>query len=269
VVVIAIILRARETHAKQGALIIMTTRLHLGAKELRGELAAYAKRFDLLEVRGLDAANLSYGPNAATLRRWRRAVPPHFEFAVVAGPNLAKLRPGDAFDTELEAMRADATILESRLLVVSTPPDVTPGKLWRDRLAAVVDRLKTDVTTVVWEPSGLWEYDDAVALGKKLGVTVAVDPARSEIPPGAVVYGRLRAMGIARAFSTTLLERVADKIGDRRDAYIILETPSALEEGKTLRSLVRGANSATRGGLGRVVRPRAVLLQVRDDEQEE
>ncbi|MCL2723614.1 MAG: DUF72 domain-containing protein [Polyangiaceae bacterium] len=247
----------------------MATRLHIGAKELRGELAAYAKRFDLLEVRGLDVHDLQMGPTAATLRRWRRTVPPHFEFAVVAGPNLAKLRPGDALDAELEAMRAAATVLESRMLVVSTPPDVTPSKLWRDRLAAVVDRLRSDVVTVVWEPSGLWEQDDAAAFGNKLGVTVAVDPARSEIPPGPIAYGRLRAFGVARAFSTTALERVANKIGDRRDAYVIMETAGALKEAKTLRGLVRNANAGKRGGLGRLIRPRGGSLRVGDDEQEE
>ena len=247
----------------------MATRLHIGAKELRGEFPAYAKRFDLLEVRGLDAKNLRYGPNAATLRRWRRAASPSFEFAVVAGPNLAKLRPGEALDTELEAMQATATILESRVLVVSTPPEVTPSKLWRDRLRVTIDRLRSDVATLVWEPSGLWEYDDAVSFGKTLSVTIAVDPARSEIPTGAVAYGRLRAIGASRAFSAAALERIAEKIGERRDAYMIIETASALKEGKTLRGLVRGAKAAAlRGRLRRLVRPQA-QLHVCDDEQEE
>ena len=77
----------------------MATRVHIGSKELRGELAAYAKRFDLLEVRGMDAPNLRLAPSAATLRRWRKAVPPQFEFAVVAGPNVGKLKPTEAFET--------------------------------------------------------------------------------------------------------------------------------------------------------------------------
>ena len=66
----------------------MSTRWHIGAKHLRGALAAYAKRFDFLEVHAAipdhDAA--SPGPSLATLRRWRKSVPTHFDFAVVAGP---------------------------------------------------------------------------------------------------------------------------------------------------------------------------------------
>jgi uncharacterized protein YecE (DUF72 family) len=247
----------------------MATRIHIGAKELRGELTSYAKRFDLLEVRGMAAERLKQAPNAATLRRWRRSVPPTFEFAVVAGPNLARLRPGEALDAELESMLAAATLLESRVLVVATPADVTPGKLWRDRLAKIIDRLPRDASTVVWEPSGLWELEDAAAQAKKWGVVVAVDPSRDEVPEGPVAYGRLRAIGGTRAFSNAALSRVAAAIGERRDAYVLLETTGALKEAKTLRALVRSDGGKTRGGLSRLVRPRGAPPVAADDEQEE
>ena len=160
----------------------MATRLHIGAKELKGELGAYAKRFDLLEVRGLDAANLRLAPSDATLRRWRKAVGPQFEFSVVAGPGLAKLKAGDALETELAALLKTVTLLEARVIVLATPSDVTPSKLWRDRLEKMIGRLPADASTVVWEPSGLWETEDAAAQAKKWNVTVAVDPARDAMP---------------------------------------------------------------------------------------
>lgn len=247
----------------------MTTRLHIGAKELRGELAAYAKGFDLLEVRGMDAASLRLAPSDATLRRWRKSVPPRFEFSVVAGPALARLRPSAAYDAELEAMLRAATLLEARAIVVATPSDVTPGKLWRERLAALWDRLPRDASHLVWEPSGLWEIEDAALEAKRWGVALAVDPARDPMPAGAVAYGRLRALGGTRAYSTTALQKIAVNIGERRDAYVVFETAGALKEARQLRALVRGARSRTRGGLGTIVRPRAAVLRARDDEQEE
>lgn len=247
----------------------MPTRLHIGAKELRGELTTYAKRFDFLEIRGVDAANMHLAPNVATLRRWRRSVPPQFEFGVVAGPNLGALKPSEAFDVERKALLDTASILEARVLVVATPPSVTPSKLWRDRLGALVDGLPRDVTSIVWEPSGLWELEDAVAQAKKWGIVVAVDPAREEFPAGPVAYGRLRAIGATRAFSTAALDKIAAKIGTRRDAYVVIETAGALKEGKTLRGLVRGTGSKKRGGLARLIRPRGAPLDVRDDEQDE
>lgn len=247
----------------------MATRVHIGSRELRGELAAYAKRFDLLEVHGVDASNLRLAPSAATLRRWRRAVPPRFEFAIVAGPNVGKLKPSASFDAELESMLSTATALESRLLVIPTPAEVTPSKLWRDRFASLLERLPRDVSTIVWEPAGLWELEDAAVQARKWGVVLSVDPARDIVPAGPVAFGRLRALGGTRAYSTAALERVARAIGERRDAYIVIETQGALKEGKTLRQLVRAAGSAKTGGLARLVRPRGAPLEFKDDEQDE
>jgi uncharacterized protein YecE (DUF72 family) len=247
----------------------MATRLHIGAKDLKGEIGAYAKRFDLLEVRGADASNMKLAPSDATLRRWRKAVPPQFEFAVVAGPALAKLKAGEALETELKALLKTVTLLAARVIVIATPPDVTPGKLWRDRLGKLIDRLPRDASSVVWEPSGLWETEDAAAQAKKWDIVVAVDPAREAMPPGPVAYGRLRAAGGTRAFSTVALHKVADTIGERRDAYVVFETTGALKEGKILRALVREAKTGTRGGLGRLIRPKGAALSVSDDEQEE
>jgi len=246
----------------------MATRLHIGAKDLRGDVAAYAKRFDLLEVRGVDAASLKQAPSDATLRRWRKAVKPQFEFSVVGGPAVGKLKAGEALETELAAMLKTAKLLEARVLVVATSSDVTPSKLWRDRLEKLIDRLPRDASAVVWEPSGLWEAEDAAAQAAKWGVVVAVDPARDPMPAGPVAYGRLRAAGGTRAFSTAALHKVADTIGERRDAYMVFETTGALKEGKILRALVREAKAGARGGLGRLVRPRAGA-SVSDDEQEE
>jgi uncharacterized protein YecE (DUF72 family) len=247
----------------------MATRLHIGAKELRGDVAAYAKRFDLLEVRGLDAASQKLAPSDATLRRWRKAVPPAFEFSVIGGPNLGKLKAGDALEAELSILLKTVTLLSARVIVIATSPDVTPSKLWRDRLGKLVERLPRDASSIVWEPSGLWEIEDAAELAKKLDITVAVDPARDAMPEGPVAYGRLRASGGTRAFSTTSLQKVADSIGERRDAYVVFETTGALKEGKTLRALVRQAKAGKRGGLGRLIRPKGKPLSVGDDEQEE
>jgi uncharacterized protein YecE (DUF72 family) len=247
----------------------MATRLHIGAKDLKGEVSAYAKRFDLLEVRGLDAASMKQAPSDATLRRWRKAVPPQFEFSVVSGPSVGKLKAGDALETELAAMLKTVTLLEARVIVIATSPDVTPGKLWRDRLAKLIDRLPQDASSIVWEPSGLWEIEDAADQAKKWGIVVAVDPARDAMPPGPVAYGRLRAAGGTRAFSTAALHKVADTIGERRDAYVVFETTSALKEGKVLRALVREAKAGKRGGLGRLIRPKGAAIAVSDDEQEE
>jgi uncharacterized protein YecE (DUF72 family) len=248
----------------------MATRLHVGTKDLRGKLEAYAKRFDLLEVRGEAAADLKKAPAAATLKKWRKAVPPHFEFAIAAGPNLSKVKASDALEAELESMLSTAKVLESRLFIVSTHADVTPSKLWRDRFAKLLERLPRDASSVVWEPTGLWEHEDAAVQAKEWGVVLGCDPSREIVPPGPVSFGRLRKLGQTRAYSVAALEKVARAIGERRDAFVIIESDGALKVAKSLRTLVRSSGKA-QGGMGKlVVRPRGKRDDdAADDDEEE
>lgn len=249
----------------------MTTRYHIGARRLESNLAAYAKRFDFLEVHM--PAHGQPAPTQSTLRRWRKQVPPHFDFSVVVGPAASELKPGPDLDRDLGEALAAADALQARCMLLVTPANVTPAPVWRDRLAKVAERIKRDATYVAWEPRGLWENEDARRLAEKLDLLLVVDPLRDAPPEGPVFYGRLRALGETRSFGTTQLERVVATIGTRRDAYVVIETASALAECKRLRSLAQTRRKP--GGMGRVVRPReaaaaalAASLRVKDDEQE-
>ncbi len=246
----------------------MPTRFHIGAKALRSNLTTYAKRFDFLEVK-TGAVPREPPPTVATLRKWRKSVPPHFDFSVVAGPHLSMLKPCAALEDDLHGLLAAVDALEARCILLPTPAEVTPSALWRDRMAKVLARLAgaRDVTQVVWEPRGVWETDDAALAARQWGIVLAVDAAREPVPAGPVAYVRLRALGETRSFGPAALEKVATAIGTRRDAYVVFETDAALAESKRLRSIAQSAGKA-HGGMGRVIRPRASAVKVRDDEQE-
>jgi uncharacterized protein YecE (DUF72 family) len=250
----------------------MTSRWHIGAKELRGAIAAYAKRFNLLELRitlGTPAKPDAPGftPTLATLRRWRKSVPPHFDFSVVAGPALSRAKPSELADRELEAARAAVDALQARCFVLRTPADVTPAPVWRDRIAKIVERVPHDVTHFVWEPTGVWEVETAAERAREWGILLAVDPARDAVPAGPVAYLRMRALGETRSFGPIALERIVRAVGARRDVFAVIETDSALAEAKRLRQIVKSARAAPVGGGARLVRPRGGIV-VRDDEQE-
>ena len=253
--------------------LVMTTRWHIGAKELRGAIAAYAKRFNLLELRvtlGSPSEPEAEGftPTLPTLKRWRKSVPPAFDFAVVAGPALSRVKASAVADKELEAARAAIDALQARCFVLRTPADVTPAQVWRDRIAKIIDRVPHDVTHFVWEPSGVWEVETAAAQARAWGVLLAVDPARDPVPAGPVAYLRMRALGETRAFGPIALERIVRAVGTRREVFAIVETDSALAEAKRLRQLVKSTRAAAPlGGGARLVRPRGGIV-VRDDEQE-
>ncbi len=245
----------------------MAVRFHIGAKQLRGELSAYAKRFDLLEV-STGAVGAKGAATMATLRRWRKQVPPHFEFVAIAGPALSKLVAGDAFEAELAGLLAAVEALQARTILLATPMEVTPSKVWRDRMKKLLDRLPRDASQVAWEPRGVWEIEDAAVAAVKWGIVLVVDPTRDPVPAGNVAYARLPAMGETRSYGAAALERVIVAIGERRDAYVVLETTTALEECKRLRTMAQGTRKTVKvGGSARLIRPRGVV-RVKDDEQE-
>jgi uncharacterized protein YecE (DUF72 family) len=244
----------------------MATRFYIGAKTLRGDIATYGKRFDLLEVAsGEPGAGV---PSMPTLRKWRKAVPPHFAFTVVATPALASLRPGEALEQGRIQAKVFVDVLQARCVLLPTPADVTPSAVWRDRLARVTEGFLRDVTHLVWEPRGVWEIEDAAVLARKLGVVLAVDAARDPVPLGPVAYARLRALGETRSFGPSALERVVQAVGARRDAFVVLETDGALAECKLLRKIAQTPDTEGRRLGARVVRPRTATVKIRDDEQE-
>jgi uncharacterized protein YecE (DUF72 family) len=248
----------------------MGTRYHIGAKRLESNLASYAKRFDFLEVHMAPPGEPTQ--SLATLRRWRKQVPPHFDFAVSVGPAAASLKAGAALDKDLDAALEAADALQARWVRINTPHEVTPAAVWRTRLEKVAERLRRDATLLAWEPRGLWEAEDARRLARQLGLVLVVDPLRDPVPEGPVSYCRLRALGETRSFGTTQLERAAAAIGVRRDAYVVIETTSALAECKRLRSIAQQGTHRD-GGYGTIIRPRGesvarASLRVKDDEQE-
>jgi uncharacterized protein YecE (DUF72 family) len=251
----------------------MTTRYHIGAKALRGAIGAYGKRFGLLEVQvaatpDSTSSQVRTNPALATLRKWRRDVPPAFEFSVVTGPALSRLKPGPELDRDLEAAIAAVQTLRARCLLIRTPADVTPGSVSRQRMKALLERLPKDATYIVWEPSGPWDIETAAVAALEWQVTLAVDPSRDPVPRGDVAYGRLRALGETRSFGPSALARVVRAIGDRRDAFVVLDTDSALNEAKRLRALLSRPKSSEDGDAGMLLRPRGVSM-LRTEEEEE
>src|SRR6185312_1656153 len=74
-------------------------------------------------------------PSVATLQRWRKEVPPSFDFCVVAGASLARLKPGPEFEHEFALNQRAIEVLQARCFLVRTPLEVTPASVWRDRMA--------------------------------------------------------------------------------------------------------------------------------------
>lgn len=236
-------------------------RPHVGLPALVGDLARYAEKFDLVEIRPVDGGT----PKPATLRSWRKKVSPGFVFSVVLPKVVGELKPTPELDQALATSLEVATAVQARCLVLATPPSVTPTELARKRLTALVERIPHDAVTLAWEPAGLWDLDEARLLAQKLGIVLVMDPVRDPAPAGPVAYFRLRGLGESTRLGPAAIERVVAAVRARREAFVVVEAAGGARVAAEIRRGAGRRETSSRGG-GTVVRPRATL-HAEDEEQ--
>jgi uncharacterized protein YecE (DUF72 family) len=204
-------------------------------------IARYGKHLDLLEVRLDNGA-----PRKRTLEAMKSESPADLVFAVVTPKRVASLE-ADPTEADVAATVETARALSARWIVLRTPPTARPGARTRARLTRLVELLKQAEVAIAWEPAGLLAEAEAEALAQVLGVTLARDPARDDLPEGAVAYGRIQSLGAGGRVRGSAIERAADRLAGFEEAYVVIEGDNALRAAKDLRSLLgveRGKSAA-------------------------
>lgn len=213
------------------------SRLLVGLPHLKGKLATYAERFDIVEVRPVDNPL----PKTSKLAGWREQVPPSFAFSVVLPSAVAKLGDGDeaALTQALEAAR----VLQATAIVLATPALVRPTKKNRERIRELADKLPRDAHTLVWHAQGMWETEDVMATASAAGLLPVFDAAQEPLPPGPIVYTRIRAMGHAAQLGADRIDLVAHQLAGRREATVIIDGEQAGKVRAELRSALERVDS--------------------------
>jgi uncharacterized protein YecE (DUF72 family) len=237
-------------------------RLLVGLPALLGDIQRYKKRFDMVELRPVDSSL----PRIATLRGWRKNVPPGFVFSVVLPRAVGEVVEGRELDEALQTSLEAATAVEARCLVLATTPAVRPTAQNRKKLLALFARLPQEGVVIAWEPSGIWEREDVIALARAGGVIPVLDAAREPIPPGPIAYTRLRALGKGSALGAAAIQRVADHLRGRREAFVIVE--GAMDATRVRAGLLEAlAKSKVKPAGGMLVKPISSPLLAEDEEQ--
>jgi len=195
-------------------------------------IARYGKHLDLLEVKLDNGA-----PRRRTIETMKSESPPHLVFAVVLPKTVASLE-NDATEADVASTVETARALAARWIVVRTPPTARPGARTRARLTKLVELLKAAEIAIAWEPSGLLAEAEADVLAESLGVTLARDPARDDMPEGPVAYGRISSLGAGGRIRGSAIERAADRLSAFEEAYVVIEGDNALRAAKDLRNLL-------------------------------
>lgn len=206
-------------------------KVHVGKAALVGHIERYAQKFDFLEVRAEPSLV------AKRLRRLREGAPEHFAFSVVAPRELCVLERSAPDRALVDAARSASEALSARFVLLRTPATVTPSQRTKTRLAALVDALRGVAKDVAWEPRGIWAPEESEAFASELGVTLVRDLAEQDPPATSVVYTRLLALGRNTRLGSGALERVAERLEDAEEAFVIVEGDGAVGVARRLREL--------------------------------
>lgn len=206
--------------------------LRVGQSPSKLAIARYGKHLDLLEVRLDNGA-----PRRRTIETMKSEASPQLVFAVVV-PKLVSSLENDATEADVVSTIETARALGARWLVLRTPPTARPGARTRARLTRLVELLRPAEVAIAWEPAGLLAEAEAEQLASSLGVTLARDPARDDLPEGEVAYGRISSLGSGGRLRSSALERAADRLAGFAEAYVVLEADNALRAAKDLRALL-------------------------------
>ncbi len=213
--------------------------LRVGQSPSQLAVARYAKHLDLLEVRLDNGA-----PRRRTIETMKSEAPPTLAFAVLVPKTVSALE-ADPTEADVASTLDTARALAARWIVLRTPPTARPGARTRARLTKLVELLKPAEIAIAWEPTGLLAEAEAEQLAASLGVTLARDPARDDLPEGAVAYGRISSLGSGGRVRSSAIERAADRLAAFEEAYVVIEGENALRAAKDLRALLGVEPGAT------------------------
>lgn len=216
--------------------------LYIGLAPIRGRIERYAQRFNLAEIRpGRDGL-----PRSQRIGQWLASLPEGLAFSVLFPNEVASLSTTPSADRELAGTLEMAAALRARWLVLQTPPTVMPSTRSAGRLKDFFGKLDKTTAAVAWDPRGVWQDDEAEKLAEEMGVYLVRDAARDTLPDTETVYCRVRGLGEASRVRMAAIERVADELAEREEAFVVFD---AAENAASAAELLR-RQTAPLGGEG-------------------
>ncbi len=205
--------------------------LHVGQAALRGDIARYARRFDMVELR----AEPGKLPRGKQLAEWARSGPERYVFSVVLPRSVAALDSPSTTQKALEYALDCAKQLNAGWILLQTPPTVMPSARTRKRLQELVEKLTAEGRRVAWDPRGVWQEEETDAIAEELGVCVVRDLSRQPPAPGEVAYCRLQALGEATRVRAGAIEQVCENLAEFAEAFVVIEGEGAPRAAQMLR----------------------------------
>jgi hypothetical protein len=190
-------------------------------------------------------------PRVGRLREWRATVPDAAKLALVVPRSIVEQPRGALrFDdtSAMDWLTASLEATRAATLVLSTRGELTPGARDREMLVRFADRMKRTGARFVWEAGGVWEPEEAEALGAEHGWTIAKDlsgawrPKGTEIDLSGPLYVRVHGVGIHARLSEGLLATIAEQLleSGAEEATVAVASDGAFRKAKSLLAILTG-----------------------------
>ena len=205
-------------------------------------MAAYVRRFPLVEIQH----TFYEPPPDALLTKWRRGVPPAFEFTIKAwqvvthesaSPTYRKLQrplPQEhrgqigGFRTTPPVLQAwartlqCAEVLRASAVLLQCPRSFRPTPENVGRMCAFLTTVERPRARLLWEPRGEWPESLLVELCRDLDLVHVVDPMQTETVTPEQTYYRLHGeTGPRHVHTIQELRRLRDLVDGRPSPYVL------------------------------------------------
>lgn len=193
----------------------MLREIKVGTCGWRGKKSKYYEIFPCIELQ----ETFYKIPKLETLKKYRLESPKDFEFVVKAWQaithpydsptwrkspppkwgkieNFGYLRPTEENFKAWEEIIKVCKILESKILIIQTPPSFNPSKENVENMTSFFSSVRRDGLTLGWEPRGGWANEVIGNLCRELNIIHVVDPFR-RLPSieSGMAYFRLHGIG--------------------------------------------------------------------------
>jgi uncharacterized protein YecE (DUF72 family) len=254
-------LPSRMIHEKTRKSVEVNAEVRIGTCGFGMSQAEYARVFSCVEVQH----TFYQPPRITTLERWRKQMPPEFEFVLKAwqlithdakSPTYRRLkrtltdtdkqdagyfRPTTIVEEAWEATAASARALNAKTVLFQCPASFTPTRQNIESLDKFFSTIDRHGLTFAWEPRGEWGRDLIKSICTSLELWHVVDPFLARTVTPDKCYFRLHGRnGWRYQYSNEELSELADILPQEGPGYVFFNNSKMTEDATRLKRSTNG-----------------------------
>ncbi len=228
-------------------------KIHIGVDHFPLHLSRIRQHCDVAEI----APFFTTKPRKKTLLKWREEGPKTFRFVLPApwaltDPQWRKEKPssfcegaqgftpGKELDFIWESLDKAAGLLRTNTFLFRTPSSFRPTRENREKMASFFQTRERKNYRFVWEPTGLWEPEEALEFARSLGVTLVQDPLSDSFIESNEPFRYLRVKNLrsGAGISEMGFEEIYYAARSAQRCFVLFSSPAPLMDAKRFKTFL-------------------------------